>query len=98
LKPHAGRWESGTLNIAGISGLGSSVELLLEIGLEAIAARVMDLTDYLCVQALRRDWEVYSSRAAGEKSGIVSLMVPGADPRQLVRRCRDAHVIVNQRH
>ena len=32
LKPHAGRWESGTLNVAGITGLGASLELLLEIG------------------------------------------------------------------
>ena len=33
LKPHAGRWESGSLNVAGISALGASLELLLEIGI-----------------------------------------------------------------
>lgn len=98
LKPHAGRWESGSLNIAGITALGASLELLLESGLEAVSARVLELTDYLCEQAQRRGWDVYSSRAPAEKSGIVSVIVPGADPRQLVRRCRDANLVVNQRH
>jgi selenocysteine lyase/cysteine desulfurase len=40
--------------------------------------------------------EVFSSRAPGERSGIVSLTVPG-DLRQLVRRCREEGVVVNQR-
>src|SRR5205807_2779660 len=31
LKPHAGRWESGTLNVAGITALGASLKLLLDI-------------------------------------------------------------------
>src|SRR5438445_656140 len=29
LKPHAGRWESGSLNVAGIHALGASLALLL---------------------------------------------------------------------
>ena len=40
LKPHAGRWESGSLNVAGITALGASLELLLEIGIDAVSARV----------------------------------------------------------
>jgi selenocysteine lyase/cysteine desulfurase len=97
LKPHAGRWESGSLNVAGITALGASLELLLDIGIPAIAERVLAVTDYLCEQARRRGWDVYSSRREGEKSAIVSLIVPGHDPRQLMRRCRDAKIVVNQR-
>src|SRR5438270_11761442 len=41
LKPHAGRWESGTLNVGGILALGSSLELLQTAGLDAVAARVL---------------------------------------------------------
>src|SRR5262249_9142113 len=48
LKPHAGRWESGTLNFAGIHALGASLGLLLDIGIDVIARRVHELTDYLC--------------------------------------------------
>jgi cysteine desulfurase / selenocysteine lyase len=97
LKPHAGRWESGTLNVGGISALGGSLELLLEIGIPLVAARVLELTDHLCERAARAGLEVFSSRLPGDRSGIVSLFVAGADPAALVRRCREAKVIVNQR-
>ncbi|MCX7700983.1 MAG: aminotransferase class V-fold PLP-dependent enzyme, partial [Gemmataceae bacterium] len=40
---------------------------------------------------------IFSSRAAGEKSGIVSLETGDRDPVELVKRCRQAGVIVNQR-
>jgi selenocysteine lyase/cysteine desulfurase len=96
LKPHAGRWESGSLNVGGILALGASLELLFAAGIEAIAERVLHLTDYLCERAARAGVAVYSSRRPGEKSGIVSLAVPG-DVRGLVRRCRDAGIVVNHR-
>ena len=97
LKPHAGRWESGTMYVGALMGLGATLELLLDIGIPAIAERVIQVTDYLCEQVRRRGWDVYSSRRDGEKSGIVSLFVPGQEPRQLVRRCREAKVVVNHR-
>src|SRR5262249_34232390 len=73
LKPHAGRWESGTLNVAGITALGASIELLLEIGIPNVTSRVFELTDYLCEQAPRAGLNVFSSRHDKEKSSIVSL-------------------------
>src|SRR5207253_4103000 len=86
LKPHAGRWESGTLNVAGITALGASMELLLEIGIAAIAQRILELTDYLCARAERVGFEIYSSRRPEDKSAIVSFIAPGRDVRLLVRR------------
>jgi selenocysteine lyase/cysteine desulfurase len=97
LKPHAGRWESGSLNVGGIVALGASLELLLGIGIPAITARVFELTDYLCTQAERAGFEVFSSRTPVDKSAIVSLVVPNAEPRALVRRCREAGLVINQR-
>lgn len=97
LKPHAGRWESGSLNVAGITALGASLELLLKIGIDAIAARVLELTEYLCDQARSIGLEVYSPRAELDRSGIVSLVPPGGDVRALVRRCRQEGVVINQR-
>ena len=41
LKPNAGRWENGTLNLGGIVALGASLELLLEIGIDNIAAALL---------------------------------------------------------
>jgi selenocysteine lyase/cysteine desulfurase len=97
LKPHAGRWESGSLNVAGITALGASLELLLEIGIPAVAERVLHLTDYLCERAARAGLEVYSSRLPQDRSGIVSLVAPGGNVRQLVKRCREQRIVVNQR-
>jgi selenocysteine lyase/cysteine desulfurase len=97
LKPHAGRWESGSLNVAGITALGASLELLLGIGIPAVAERVLELSDYLCGRARRAGLGVFSSRLPGDKSGIVSLTVPGADVRPLVRRCREQGVVVRHR-
>jgi selenocysteine lyase/cysteine desulfurase len=97
LKPHAGRWESGSLNVAGIHALGASLELLLGQGIEKVAERVRDLTEHLCSQAAAADLEVFSSRTAGEWSGIVSLMAPNGDGRAVVRRCRDQGIVINLR-
>jgi selenocysteine lyase/cysteine desulfurase len=97
LKPHAGRYESGTLNVAGITALGASMELLLGIGIEKIASQVLQLTDYVSERLASAGFEVYSSRRAEDKSGIVSILVPGRDPRQVVRQCRDAGIVINQR-
>jgi len=97
LKPHAGRWESGTLNFAGIHALGASLALLLEIGIDAISRRVLELTDYLCGEVQRAGIEIYSSRRVADKSAIVSLVMPGADVRQLVRHARQQGIVINQR-
>ncbi len=97
LKPHAGRWESGSMNVAGITAVGASMELLLGLGIPAIRDRVLELTDYLCDQAQAVGLQIFSSRSPEEKSNIVSLVVPDRDVRQIVRRCRDAGVVVNQR-
>ncbi|MFO0930126.1 MAG: aminotransferase class V-fold PLP-dependent enzyme [Gemmataceae bacterium] len=70
LKPHAGRWESGTLNLGGIVGLGASLDLLMDAGIDAIAARVMGLTDRLGAGIdAAIGWRVYSSRRDGERLG-----------------------------
>jgi selenocysteine lyase/cysteine desulfurase len=98
LKPNAGRWESGSMNIGGISALGASIELLLDIGIDKLEKRVLELTDHVCERARQAGIDVFSSRQPGEASGIVSLLAPGGvAPRDLVRRCRDAGIVINQR-
>jgi cysteine desulfurase / selenocysteine lyase len=97
LKPHAGRWEGGAYNVPGITALGASLELLLNVGIDAIERRVMELTDYLCDRAAARGWSIFSSRVAGEMSGIVSLLHPALSAGDVQKRCRAAGVIVNNR-
>lgn len=97
LKPHAGRWEGGAYNFPGITAFGASLELLLNAGTDNVERRVIELTDYLCDRALSLGWGVFSSRAEGEKSGIVSLTHPTLPPDEVLSRCKAAGVAVNSR-
>jgi selenocysteine lyase/cysteine desulfurase len=97
LKPHAGRFEGGTYNAAGIVGLGASIRLLLDAGIDAIETRVKVLTDRLCEQAAAKGWQVFSSRADDDWSGIVSLSKDGAPPHDVKKRCEAAGIMVNVR-
>jgi selenocysteine lyase/cysteine desulfurase len=94
LRPGAVRFEEGSPNTAGIFGLGAALDLLLELGLEAIAARVLALTDGLVEGLRERGAEVLSSRGPGEGSGIVAFRRPGEDPEATARRLRAARVFV----
>lgn len=93
----AARYESGTLYVAGIHALGASLELLLKSNINAIADRIYSLTEYLCEKARTAGIEVFSSRAAAEWSGIVSLVMPTLDVRSVMKRCRQEGVVVNVR-
>lgn len=97
LKAHAGRWEGGTYNVAGIVGLGASMKLLLDAGLPAISERVLALTDYLCEKASHAGWQVFSSRVIGEKSAIVSLWSKTMSPVETKKRCLKEGIVVNVR-
>jgi selenocysteine lyase/cysteine desulfurase len=97
LKPHAGRYESGSLNVAGITALGASLELLLESGIKDIRQHVLELTGHLCDRASTAGFDVFSSRVPGEESGIVSLVPRQGEVRGLVHRCRDRNIVINQR-
>ena len=94
LQPGAGRFEEGTPNTAGIFGLGAAVNLLLEIGVEAIGRRVLELTDRLVEGLVERGARVLSPRSPGEASGIVSFRHGDEDPEHTARRLRKQQVFV----
>ena len=48
LKPTAARYEGGSQNMAGMLGLGASLDLLLDLGMEDVAAAILDITDRAC--------------------------------------------------
>jgi selenocysteine lyase/cysteine desulfurase len=71
LKPGALAWESGTFSASLAYAMRESLKLLTETGVERIAAYLEELTDYLCEGLAAKDYEIASSRRAGEKSHIV---------------------------
>ena len=70
-------WETGTAPTALLHGLEASLKLLTETGIARIAAHLLELTDYLCESLGERDYEIVSSRRAGEKSQIVCIRHQG---------------------
>jgi selenocysteine lyase/cysteine desulfurase len=92
--PDARRFESGCLNLPGIYGLGASLKLLIDIGIEKIERRIHHLTDRLCQGLKRKGYHIFSPRGANEWSGIVSFYHPKIpSPRLLEILTRDRIVV-----
>ena len=74
------RYEPGTLNLPGIVAMTESMRLLLDIGIEAVAARLLKLRRHL-VEGLSakgyylylQDWEDSDSAGDRHRSGIVTV-------------------------
>jgi cysteine desulfurase / selenocysteine lyase len=102
LKPSANRYEGGTMNMAGFLALGSSLELLNELGAEAVSAAVLDITDRACEALENNGARVASHRGLGdrggeERSGIVAFDLPGNDPMAVRKHCLDRGVALSCR-
>jgi len=88
------RYDSGSYNLMGIYALGGAIEMLLEIGIEHVAARVMSLTDRLVAGVRDKGYRVVSSRQPGEGSGIVALTSESHDHAEIQRHLQTEHRIV----
>ena len=76
--------ESGTLNVAGIAGLGAGVRFLREIGIQSVRAHEQELVSQL-MSGLTDIPEIktYGPRDASLQSGVVSFNVDGAMPSEV---------------
>lgn len=66
-------WETGTGPTALLHGFEASLKLLLKLGTREIEEYLAGLSDYLCEQLAKTDYEIVSSRLKGEKSQIVCI-------------------------
>ncbi len=97
LRPDAGRYEPGTLNVIGSFGLRASMKLLNEFGLENVSARVMHLAGRL-EQGLRElGCELMIERTATTGSGILSFRKEGVDSNQLQATLKTRKVLAAPR-
>ncbi|HYE66127.1 MAG TPA: aminotransferase class V-fold PLP-dependent enzyme [Pyrinomonadaceae bacterium] len=91
-------WETGTAPTALIHGLEASLSLLMETGVERIAAHLNELTDHLCERLSGRSYQVVSSRREGEKSQIVCIRHQGSwTPYELYAHLKQRNIIVAPR-
>lgn len=97
-RPDARRYEAGTANWAGLVGLHAALELLLEIGVENIAAELFRKRRWL-VPALRaRGCQVLHADAPdANASAIISFHRDGSDMAALHQRLLQANVVTSLR-
>lgn len=97
-KPNALAWETGTGAASLFYGLEQSVRMLSETGAERIAKYLENLTDYLCELLAGKNFDIISSRAAGEKSQIVCIKPNnGATSNEIAERLSKQNIIVSPR-
>lgn len=87
LRQDARRYEGGSQNMAGLIGWGASLDLLDSLGMENVAALILQITDAACERLSEIGADIVSPREAGERSGIVTFEMPGADAMQLRNCC-----------
>jgi cysteine desulfurase/selenocysteine lyase len=85
----AARVELGCPHFAGIFSLGASVDLINEIGIGNIQARVLELNQRLTARLAENDWRVLSplqNERARSAETLVAVEKPGEVVRRLFRR------------
>ncbi len=90
----ARRYDSGSYNLAGIYALGGALDLIAEIGVEAISRRLLALTDALVAGVRNKGYRVLSSRQPGEASSIVSFFSDVHPPEPIQHHLQAEHRIV----
>ncbi|MCM2264397.1 MAG: aminotransferase class V-fold PLP-dependent enzyme [Desulfuromonadales bacterium] len=92
LRDDAAVFEPGTLNMAGIAGLGAALELLADVGIDVVRDRVFALTGQFRDGLLARGWQVGSPWTGHERSGIVAF-AGKADPQKLFQSLDENGVV-----
>ncbi len=93
----AARYESGVLNLGPILGMKASLDLLLEIGPETVAARIGELVGLLASSLGELGFEPVAPVSGPNAAGILSVTHPRADSGKLFERLQAAGVTASLR-
>ena len=96
-KPDATRFEEGSYNSVGLHGLRAAIELLLEIGIVRIEARVLNLTKRLIEGLQSKGYRVITPNIESKRSGIVVFESDRFSANELCNRLQRENVIGAER-
>lgn len=102
LRPEAARYEGGTQNMAGMIGLGASLQLLTSQPTQLLTDAILSITDHACERLRAAGANVISRRDAeydghDPRSGIIAFELPGHDPMQVRHRCLESGIVLSCR-
>jgi cysteine desulfurase / selenocysteine lyase len=75
-QPTAQRYEPGAMNTIGIAGMKVGIDLLLEIGIERIAQRILSIRERLVKGLKHLGFEIVGQSTGSSTSGIVTFSHP----------------------
>jgi cysteine desulfurase/selenocysteine lyase len=94
----ARRYEAGSQNLLGLVGLNAAMELVLEIGIENIAAELLRKRALLVPALNNKGYTVLNAEAPpANASGIVTFYRDGADMAPLYQKLEAANIITSLR-
>src|SRR5208282_4426884 len=94
----AHKYEAGTYNLFGLVGLIAAMELILEVGVENIAAELLRKRALLVAALSAKGCQVVNADAPPEAaSGIVSFTHPGFDLPSLHEKLLQAGIVTSLR-
>ncbi len=96
LKTNSLKFEEGSLNVMGIMALGAAVDLLVEVGIDRVGERILDLGDLIIDESDKRGLEIRSPRDRKHRAGINSI-TGHFDPIGVKDRLRALGILVNVR-
>jgi len=99
LRPDARRFEAGTYALPQAWTAAASLELILEVGVEAIRARNQELTRLIIRRADENGMELLSPRDDSRRGGLVRLRVPGgrSAAEKVLHQLFERDVVLDQR-
>jgi selenocysteine lyase/cysteine desulfurase len=93
LRSDARRYEAGSQNLLGLAGLHAALELVMELGIDAIAAELVRKRDWVSSALRAQGWSVLNSEASpGNASGILSFTQEAQDVPALHARLEAANI------
>jgi selenocysteine lyase/cysteine desulfurase len=96
--PDGRRYEAGSANLLGLAGLQAAMELLLELGIDNIAAELLRKRAWLVAALQAKGYTVLQASAPAEHaSGITTFFKPGADLIALHARLTEARIVTSLR-
>ena len=98
MRSGAHRYEAGSDNLLGLVGLTAAMEMLLEVGLDNIAAELLRQRAWLVPAIQERGYTVLQPAAPPENaSGIVTFFKPNTDMKELHAKLEAANIVTSLR-
>lgn len=91
----AARFEVGSPSVLSLMGAREALRMLLDVGIESIERRILDLTDYLMESITKLGLELQTPQERAYRSGIVNFRVK--NPKEVAEKLDKKGIVVSAR-